>query len=187
MKELKETILKNKEKFIKTCDKYNIYSSKLKEFLGEEIYTSPASTMKNMYGAYPGGLIQHILLVTKYAMNINSLLPEKSRVEDSKIIKVCFLFQIGKVHLFKLSESEWHRTHQGKMYDYNEDLVSMRVGERSAYYSISNDVSLTEEEYQAIINFDKPEDDKMSKFYSGTLSTILKQANELAIIEQKSE
>ena len=187
MKDLKEIILKNKDKFNKTCEKYNIYPDKLKEFLGEEIYSSPASTMKNMYGAYPGGLINHILLVTKYAMNINSLLPEKNKVEDSSIIKVCFLFQIGKVHLYKLCESEWHRNNQGKMYDYNEDLVSMRVGERSAYYSINNGVSLSEEEYQSIINFDKPEDDKMSKFHGSTLSIILRQANELAIIEQKSE
>jgi hypothetical protein len=63
----------------------------------------------------------------------------------------------------------------------------MRVGERSAYYSINNGVSLSEEEYQSIINFDKPEDDKMSKFHGSTLSIILRQANELSIIEQKSE
>jgi hypothetical protein len=63
----------------------------------------------------------------------------------------------------------------------------MRVGERSAYYALTNNIKMTEEEYQAIINFDKPEEDKMAKFHGSTLSTILKQANELAIIEQKSD
>ena len=72
------------------------------------------------------------------------------------------------------------------MYDFNEELISMRVGERSIYYATKYGISLTEEEYQAILNYDKSEDDKQSKWYSSTLSTILKQANELAIIEEKS-
>ena len=46
-------------------------------------------------------------------------------------------------------------------------------------------IKLSEEEYQSIVNYDKPEDDKQSKWYGSTLSTILKQANELAIIEEK--
>jgi hypothetical protein len=71
------------------------------------------------------------------------------------------------------------------MYDFNEDLVSMKVGERSAYYALSYGVTLTEEEYQSIINFDKSEDDKQSKWYGSILSTLLRQANELSIIECK--
>jgi hypothetical protein len=61
----------------------------------------------------------------------------------------------------------------------------MKVGERSAYYVLSHNVSLTEEEYQSIINFDKSEEDKQSKWYGSTLSTLLRQANELSIIECK--
>lgn len=188
MVDLKEMLVKNKEKFIETYEKYDLYTKELIDFMGEEIYTSPASPMKHMYGAYPGGLTNHILLVTKYAIKINSLLPTEQRVESSSsIIKVCFLHQIGKIRLFKFCESEWHRNNQGKIYEYNEDLVSMRIGERSAYYALTNNIKMTEEEYQAIINFDKPEEDKMAKFHGSTLSTILKQANELAIIEQKSD
>jgi len=48
-------------------------------------------------------------------------------------------------------------------------------------------IKLSEEEYQAIVNYDKSEDDKQSKWYGSTLSTILKQANELAIIEEKKD
>ena len=72
------------------------------------------------------------------------------------------------------------------MYEFNEELVSMKVGERSIYYATKYGVDLSEEEYQAIINYDKTEDDKQSKWYGSTLSTILKQANDLAIIEEKN-
>jgi hypothetical protein len=56
----------------------------------------------------------------------------------------------------------------------------MRVGERSAYYAISHGVSLTEEEYTAILFFDKT-DDKMSEYHNTMLGELLKMGNVLAI------
>jgi len=185
--DLKERILKNKEKFNKTNETYNILSEKLLEFLGEDLYSAPASNMESMYNAFPGGLIDYILTVTKYGINLNDILPESQRVDKKSIIRVCFLHQLGKVKLYKFCESEWHRKNQGKMYDFNEDLVSMRVGERSAYYSLRYGVELSDEEYQSILNYDKTDDDKQSKWYGSTLSTILRLANELAIIECKKK
>ena len=185
--DLREKILKNKEKFNKTNETYNILSENLLEFLGEDLYSAPASNMESMYNAFPGGLIDYILTVTKYGINLNDILPESQRVDKKSIIRVCFLHQLGKVKLYKFCESEWHRKNQGKMYDFNEDLVSMRVGERSAYYSLRYGVELSDEEYQSILNYDKTDDDKQSKWYGSTLSTILRLANELAIIECKKK
>jgi len=185
--DLKEKILKNKEKFNKTNETYNILSENLLEFLGEDLYSAPASNMESMYNAFPGGLIDYILTVTKYGINLNDILPESQRVDKKSIIRVCFLHQLGKVKLYKFCESEWHRKNQGKMYDFNEELVSMRVGERSAYYSLRYGVELSDEEYQSILNYDKTDDDKQSKWYGSTLSTILRLANELAIIECKKK
>jgi hypothetical protein len=185
--DLKEKILKNKEKFNKTNETYNILSENLLEFLGEDLYSAPASNMESMYNAFPGGLIDYILTVTKYGINLNDILPESQRVDKKSIIRVCFLHQLGKVKLYKFCESEWHRKNQGKMYDFNEDLVSMRVGERSAYYSLRYGVELSDEEYQSILNYDKTDDDKQSRWYGSTLSTILRLANELAIIECKKK
>jgi hypothetical protein len=57
----------------------------------------------------------------------------------------------------------------------------------SAYYSLRYGVELSDEEYQSILNYDKTDDDKQSKWYGSTLSTILRLANELAIIECKKK
>jgi hypothetical protein len=183
--ELKDNILKNKQTFLEKNELYSILTDELVKYLGEDLFTAPASTMKSLHNAFPGGLVDHILKTTKYAIGINRLLPKGMEVDSQSIVKVCFLHQIGKTYLYKWCESEWHRNNQGKMYDFNEELTSMKVGERSVYYAMKYGVTLSEEEYQSIVNYDKSDDDKQSKWYGSTLSTILKQANELAIIEEK--
>jgi hypothetical protein len=180
-----ENITESYSQLIKTSEMYNVYTEELLEFLGDELKVSPASTMKSMFNAYPGGLMEHILKTTKYAVKINKQLPEEIRVDVSSLVKVCLLHQLGKVYLYKLCEDQWQRDNRGKMYDYNEDIVSMRIGERSAYYSLKYGVDLTQEEYQSILNYDKSDDDKQAKWHSSTLSIVLKQANELAITEEK--
>jgi hypothetical protein len=90
------------------------------------------------------------------------------------------------VFLFKLNDSEWHRTNLGKMYVYKtEGMTAMKVGERSIYYATKFGCSLEEDEYQAIINIDKDSEDKMAKWYSMILSQVMKHGFELALIEEK--
>jgi hypothetical protein len=182
----KDKIVKNFKKFISTGEKYGFLTEELKEFLGSDFLQAPASTMTNLHNAFEGGLVAHLLTVTKYAVSINGILPDELKVDQGSLIKVCCLHQIGKAKLYIPETNDWQRDNRGKMYDFNEDLVSMRVGERSAYYAMSNGVELTDEEYQAIVNFDKEDDDKMAKWHSTMLATILKQANELAIKEEKA-
>lgn len=181
----KEQIERNKSKLLETSEKYGILNEGLLEYLGEDLFTSPASTSLDMYGAYPGGLLEHIFIASKYAVKVNSILPENLQQDVSSILKCTILSQIGKVFLFKPNESEWHRTKLGKMYEFNDDLVSMRVSERSSYYCSKFGVELTEEEYQTIVNSDKGDDDLQSKYHSTPLAQIVKQGFELAIFEQK--
>jgi len=182
----KEQILKNQSRLLETSDKYGIFTPELKEFLGDDLTAAPASTSLDMYGAYPGGLVEHILIASKYAVNVNNILPERLQQDVSSILKCTILSQIGKVFLFKPNESEWHRNKLGKMYEFNDQLVSMRVGERSAYYCSKYGVDLTEEEYQTIMNSDKGDDDLQSKYHSTPLAQIVKQGFELAIFDQKN-
>jgi hypothetical protein len=46
-------------------------------------------------------------------------------------------------------QSKWHRDNLGKMYEFIDNLTSMRV-ERSAYYALANGIELSEEEFAAI-------------------------------------
>jgi len=180
-----EKNFKNTKKYFDTAEKYGFMTDSLIEFLGQEFINAPASTATNLHNAFEGGLIAHLLLTTKYAISINNVLPPDLQVEVSSLIKVCLLHQIGKAKLYKVNNSKWHND-RGIKYEFNEELTSLRIGERSAIYALSNGVVLSEEEFQAIINHDKDDTDKQAKWYSTTLAVILRQANELAIVEEKS-
>jgi hypothetical protein len=171
----------NQKKFRETNQKYNIFTKELEEFLGDGFYTSPNSSSLNMIGCYPGGLLHHVIKACRYSLKINDILPEELKQPPATIIKVVFLCQIGKVFMFQLND----RPQGNKVYEFNDDIVRLHVGERSCYYALKYGVQLTEEEYQAIVNIDKENDDKMAKYFSSTLSQIIKNGFELAVMEEK--
>lgn len=179
-----EQILKNTKKYFKTAQDQGFMTEELMTFLGEDFIKAPASTMLSLHNAFEGGLIDHLLNVTKFAVIFNNALPEEMKVDQKSLIKVCLLHQIGKAHMYTPCASEWHRKNQGKMYEFRDDKVSMRVGERSAVYAFSRGVELTEEEFAAIVNFDKV-DDKMVEYHNSTLGDILKSASLFAIKHSK--
>jgi hypothetical protein len=173
----------NKKKFIETNAKYNIFTKELLDFLGDDIYTAPYSSSLNMIGCYPGGLLHHIIKSCRYSLKLNEILPEGLKQPVATIVKVVFLCQIGKVFMFKLIDGA---TQHGKMYDFNDDIVRLHVGERSAYYALKYGITLTEEEYQGILGINKENDDKMAKYFSTPLTQIIKNGFELAIMEEKT-
>jgi hypothetical protein len=181
----KTRLEKNVKKFEEVNGKYEFFTKDLLDFLGQDYFLAPASPMRDMNNAFPGGLLDHTIKVAKYAVYLNNSLPESMREPLESVLKVSFLSEIGKTFLFKPCTSEWHIKNQGKYFEFNEDLVSMKVGERSAFYALSNGVKLTEEEYQSILNHDKSEEDKQVRWYTSKLGQLLKQATDLAILEEK--
>ena len=186
----KEILEKNKNKYKTTIKQYNICRHELIEKMYEfGLFTCPASTMKSLHNAFDGGLVDHMLRVATYAVKIADIVPENIRPTRESVLRVSLLHGLGKVGLYKTCDSEWHRKNLGKMYEFNEKITSMTVGERSIYHIISNNNSdiLTDIEYQAIINHSKPGTDDMSEWHTETLGEILKMSIKLAILEEKSK
>jgi len=173
-------IIANTKKYFDTANKYGFMTDELMNFLGEDFIKAPATNLTSLYGAYEGGLIEHLLRVTKYAVAANNALGDDEKVDINSLIKVCLLHQIGKAKLFIPCTSEWHVKNQGKMYEYNNELTPMKTGERSVYYAMSNGVKLTDDEYYAILSFDKT-DDKISEYHNSLVGELLKIGNTLAI------
>lgn len=179
-----EKIITNAKKYFDTANKLGFMTSELTAFLGQDFIKAPASTLESLHNAFEGGLIDHLLRVGSFAIKFNNALPENERVDQDSLLKVALLHQIGKAKLYIPNESEWHRKNQGKMYNFNEALPSMRVSDRSILYATANGVKLTEEEYQAIILFDR-EEDKMAEYHNSTMGDLLKMANLFAIKSEK--
>ena len=176
-------IVSNTKKYFETAKNNGFMNDELIQFLGEDFIKAPASSMADYHNAFEGGLIDHLLKVASYAVKINNTLPEDEKVDQTSLLKVCLLHGIGKAKLYKPCTSEWH-IKKGKMYEFNEDLVSMRIGERSVYYILSHGIKITEEEFSAILFFDKV-DDKMSDYHNSMLGDLLKMGNILAIKHAK--
>ena len=77
-----------------------------------------------------------------------------------------------------------YKSNIGKVYDFNEDITSMRVGERSAFLALNSGVTFTDDEFVAILNFDKT-DDAMAEWHNSLIGEVLKAAVKLAIMEEK--
>jgi len=179
-----EKIIKNTKTYFETATKLGFMPVELMSFLGEAFIKAPATNMADYHNAFEGGLIAHLIKTATYAVKFNNSLPDDEKVNQDSLIKVCFLHQIGKANLYTPCTSEWHRKNQGKMYEFNQDLTSMRVSERSIYYAVSNGVKFTEEEYTAILNSDKI-DDKISEYRNSDIGDILKMGNLWAIKNAK--
>lgn len=186
MLEVKE-ITKNKSKFIGINNKYHVLPEEYLKKLSEKdvLFQSPASTNKDMNGAYPGGLIELIFIACKHALAINKSFPENLRIDDAFIIKTLIISQMGKCGMFEFNQSEWHRTNLGKIYNFTKQDIALRYNEVSLRNAIIYGIKLTDEQYQAILNIDKPSEDLMSQYHSSLLTNILKTGLHLGIIEQK--
>lgn len=178
-----ETIIKNTKKYFESLEKIGINSEKLITFLGEDFITAPAFPTTDNPNCFSGGLIDFVLTVTKKMIVSNDNLPENKKFDKNSLIKIGLLYSIGKYRLYKLKNSDWH-IKQGIIYEYDSTLVSMRIGQRSLYIAMSNDINFSEEEAQAII-FHDVLDDKMVNYFPSKLTRMLKSAIELTFIEKK--
>lgn len=140
--------------------------------------------------AYDGSFTETVIALTVYAIKINDLLPEEKQVSKESIAKVALLSQIGKVLLFKPQTNDWRRKNLGENYTYAELDGAIRVGERSILIAMNSGVKFTEFEFEAMRIMDKQNEngDNYSKYFSGTLSMVIKQANEMIeVIKRKHQ
>jgi hypothetical protein len=180
----KEKIEKNTKKFYDTGEKYGFINDKLVDILGPEFIGAPSCTSDYMHGAYEGGLINHILLTTKYAVSINGMLPEDKRVNLESLIKVCCLHQIGKAKLYIKSEEGW-KIKRGDNYSFNNDRLNLNTSQQSLLYIAKAGIELSDGETYAIHNYNTDFGNSGLKLEGEKLAAILRLANQMAIIEEK--
>lgn len=180
-----DKVAKNAKKFNDTGVKYGVINDALLELLGADFITAPCTSTTNLYNAFEGGLVDHILTTTKHAMFINGNLPESKQVDAESIIRVCLIHQIGKTKMFVPQESKWHRDNRGEMYTWNEEVLSMSVAERSVYYALKAGIELTEDEVFAIYNYNDDFAQRPLTKKGEKLAALLRVANLVSIIEEK--
>lgn len=183
---LQDKINVNYEKWIDRLKKYGIYSDEMINDIGDAIKTSPFGLSETSGSAYEGALIDITLnMLCVLAVNINNNVFKKSnpllKVENRSLVRVLLMQHISKAVMFTKETDQW-KVQKGYPYKFNDTLDTiMKCGERSIYLCMRYGIKLTEEEFEAIRIIDKDEE-KVTSF-SSPLSTIVKIANQLVVVE----
>ena len=113
------------------------------------------------------------MCITGYAKKLNDITPDGLKIPTDKLLKVCFLHQLGKAIKFTVNENEYE-VKKGKFYTFYKDLPSLKLGEQSVYFCVDHGIELSIDEYETILSIDKEDD--QNKYHSSILSKILKTA-----------
>lgn len=160
------------------------------EVLGgeEKVADATYANLADTGAAFKGSFIRNIIRLTNYAYKINALLPEEYRANSDSINKVCLLSQIAKVLIYSENPNNWEVVNRGMIYKFNELDGALRIGERSTLIAMNAGVKFNEIEFEAMRILDKAsDDDNYTKYYASSLSTVVRQANELVTMVNRKE
>lgn len=175
-------------------ENFKTYQETLVEILGEDLVKNIIGILggedaitKATFGstvesgvAYDGSLVACSMAINTYAQKINEMLPSSKRASATSITKVALLSHIAKTLMFSENDNSWEKTNRGILYKFENLEGALRCGERSILLAMNAGVKFTPEEYEAMRIMDKSgDDDNYTKYYSSTLSTVIRQANEI--------
>ena len=128
----------------------------LLESLGERLCIAPANPREEQYGCFPGGLISHQLGVLRLMKKVSEV--HDCDFDAKSLYKVSLLHDIGRIGTddmdwLKEQDSAWHRE-RGFHFKANFDLPELTHVQRTLYFLQKHKVSLTEEEYMAILSIE---------------------------------
>ena len=181
-----EKLISNHEKLVKLVSDH-VKSSPEKnkalllclDYNKEELVLAPASTRREYHGAFPGGLVEHLLRVLKNLSLLNKTYETKLTHEE--MVVTSFFHDIGKLGddtnpYYIKKDSEWHNSH-GIFYEVNPAFTAVKVSQLSLYNLQQSGAKLSLNEYMAISNFDRTErDPNLPAGLESNLSILLRQA-----------
>lgn len=175
-----EKININYSNFVQKLKKYEIYPTLFEEdsLFNDNLRLGVASINENSGLNYDGSLVEHITRIAVIAYNINKQMHEEVSVNVDSLIKVCYLHQISKALIYIKNIAS------GSGYKFNDQVNAMKVGEYSLYLCSKFGISLTADEYEAILSIDK-NNDEQARWYGNMLSYILKFSIQLSEAEAR--
>ena len=128
-------------------------TSSIFDRIGERLLAAPASGKVQYHNCFPGGLVEHSLRVynnLKYLAK--KFLPN---ITDNSLAVVSLFHDIGKVgdlnnDYYIIQDNQWRQENLGEYYTHNEELIFLDSAQRSIWLLNQFNISLTQEEYQAI-------------------------------------
>ena len=150
--------------------------------LREEVIASPCTTNEDSGSAYKGALLMHIVLTMGLSQRIAKMISGTFQIDENSLMKVCAIMHLSKRNMFEEVTDEWS-IKRGYPFKFKELGGVMSTGERSILEAMNNGVKFTAEEFEAMRAMDS--DDTSKKPFQGIMTTVIRQANELAYSIEK--
>lgn len=150
--------------------------------LQKELHDAAGALSVDTGLAYPGALIVHINLFTNVATRLAKMVAGTfPNISNESLLKVCLLQHLSKILMYEPNDNQWEIDKRGMVYKFAELEGCLKFGERSALLAMNKGVFLSPVEFEAICSLDKDgEEAKNRKYVINIMSTIVRQANELA-------
>jgi len=129
--------------------------NKMYDYFEDRMCMAPASGKEHYHNAMVGGYVEHVLHVTKFALELKELWEKNGATidfTDEELIFATLHHDLGKVgdldhDYYILNESEWHRKNQGKIFVHNPKLQYMTVTDRAIWLLQHFNIPMNQTEY----------------------------------------
>ena len=152
--------------------------------LKNSLSTASCALSEDTGCGYPGSLVVHINLLTALALRLRKMICATFPIEEETIIKVCTLMHLSKIQMYVPNDNQWEIEKRGMNFKFADLNGKLKFGERSILNAMNLGIKLSAEEFEAMKCLDN-EKDGVSKFGDSILTTIIRQANELAYAIEK--
>lgn len=152
--------------------------------LKEDLLSSPCAINDEFGTAYKGALLMHINMTAALAQRIAKMISGTFQLDDDSLLKVCYIMHLSKRHLYVENDNEWEIKNRGLNFKFKKGIEGcLKGGERSALEALNLGVNLSPTEFEAIKSLD--DIDTTANAYKSIMTTIVRQANELAFAIEK--
>lgn len=169
-------------KFVDKFDELGLTQYYDMDALHEEMIASPCTTNEDAGTAYKGALLMHIIMTMGLSQRIAKMISGTFQIDEKSLMKVCALMHLSKRHMFEESTNDWD-IKRGYPFKFRELGSVLTTGDRSVLEAMNRGVKFTQEEFEAMHALDG--DDSAKKAFQGIMTTVIRQANELAYSIEK--
>lgn len=139
----------------------------------DKIMVAPASSSPKFHAAFTGGYLQHTLNVCKFSMAVYDLWKSanaKMDYEKESLLFCALVHDLGKIgseehEYYTENDSAWHINNRQEYYKINNEVMYMRVQDRSLWWLQKYNLDISENEYITILTHDGLFDEGNKSYY----------------------
>jgi len=160
--------------------------------LQEVVLMAPASSKAHFHNAFPGGYLDHVNRVVKFALKTKKLWEEQGLnidFTDEELVFSALTHDLGKLgdsvnECYLPQKDKWRREKLNEMFTINRELPFMLIQDRSLFLLQKHQIPVSHNEYMAIRLHDGVYDDANKAYYISSVPESKMRTNIVYILHQ---